>query len=70
MDQGKQDKENICDQIKEKIAKRKGTTSIVSFYFIESSKNLTYLSQRSATNKEDEFQAAHKLASEKLFEVE
>ncbi|CEP11089.1 hypothetical protein [Parasitella parasitica] len=53
LDQDKQDEESICKQIKEKIAKRRGSTSI-----------------RSATSQEDEFQAAHKLASEKLLEVD
>ncbi|CAO3620126.1 unnamed protein product [Mucor fragilis] len=44
--------DNICQQIKEKIANRKGATSI-----------------RSAANNEDGYQAAHKLASERLLEV-
>ncbi|KAK4519101.1 uncharacterized protein ATC70_009332 [Mucor velutinosus] len=44
--------DDICQQIKEKIANRKGATFI-----------------RSAANNEDGYQAAHKLASEKLLEV-
>jgi hypothetical protein len=32
IDQGKQDDSAICDEIKEKIAKRKGSTSIVSLF--------------------------------------
>ncbi|KAL9552718.1 hypothetical protein MBANPS3_003630 [Mucor bainieri] len=43
---------DICQAIKEKIANRKGATSI-----------------RSAANNEDGYQAAHKLASERLLEV-
>jgi hypothetical protein len=44
LDQGKQDEENTCDQIKEKIAKRKGTTSIVSFESIELCKKKSNIS--------------------------
>ncbi|GAN06074.1 hypothetical protein MAM1_0110d05551 [Mucor ambiguus] len=44
--------DDICQQIKAKIANRKGATSI-----------------RSAAKNEDEYQAAHKLASERLLEI-
>ncbi|KAF1804797.1 hypothetical protein V8B55DRAFT_1496987 [Mucor lusitanicus] len=52
VDQDSKQEDSICQQIKEKIANRKGATSI-----------------RSAADSEAGYQAAHKLASERLLEV-
>jgi hypothetical protein len=77
--QDKQDNSAICNEIKQKIAKRKGNTSIVSLYiYIEAvplelepcEPNIILQSYRSRTAASNEYQVAHKMATEKLHELE